>query len=118
MSTVMPQQPQKEDEEEEDEEQGEQFEFEDSTDEEKVQEGTKGICSDSVKAVQLSAGTTPVQSSTKEDSETQGSVSKATGNNVQQLPRTSPPAGQEAKPIKDAASASSSDVPVSESSSR
>lgn len=41
MSTVTSQQPPKDDEEEEDEEQGEEFEFDDSTDEEKIQEDAK-----------------------------------------------------------------------------
>lgn len=43
MSTATSQQPPKDDEEEEDEEQGEEFEFDDSTDEEKIQEDSKRI---------------------------------------------------------------------------
>lgn len=41
MSTATSQQPPKDDEDEEDEEQGEEFEFDDSTDEEKIQEDSK-----------------------------------------------------------------------------
>ncbi|XP_044037919.1 rho guanine nucleotide exchange factor 10-like protein isoform X1 [Siniperca chuatsi] len=95
MSTVMSQQPPKEDEEEEDEEQGEEFLFEDSTDEEKVQEDSKGIGSDSVRSDQMSQ----------------------TGADSTQLLRTSPPAGQEGIPTKDGASISTADVPVNESPS-
>lgn len=97
MSTVMSQQPPKEDEEEEDEEQGEEFLFEDSTDEEKLQEDSKGISPDSVQSVQLSK---------KEDSETSGSVSQTGTDSTQLLHRTSPPAGQEDTPTKDVASIS------------
>lgn len=43
MSTATSRQPPKDDEEEEDEEQGEEFEFDDSTDEEKMQEDREGI---------------------------------------------------------------------------
>lgn len=96
MSTVMSQQPPKEDEEDEDEEQGEEFLFEDSTDEEKLQEDSKGIGSDSVKSVQLSK---------KEDSKTSDSVSH-TGTDSTQLTRTLPPAGQEGVPTNEVASIS------------
>ncbi|XP_019110486.2 rho guanine nucleotide exchange factor 10-like protein isoform X2 [Larimichthys crocea] len=94
MSTVMSQQPPKEDGEEEDEEQGEEFTFEDSTDEEKLQEDSKGISSDS----QLS------KMEVKNTDSTQGL-------------QTSPPAGQEGIPTKDVASVSTADVPVNESPS-
>ncbi|KAG7226722.1 hypothetical protein INR49_014070, partial [Caranx melampygus] len=96
MSTVISQQPPKEDEEEEDEEQGEEFAFEDSAEEEKLQADSKGISS--------------VQVSAKEDS---GTVSQDTS----QLPKSSPPAGQEDTPNKDGASSSTEDVPVSHSPS-
>ncbi|XP_051270583.1 rho guanine nucleotide exchange factor 10-like protein isoform X3 [Dicentrarchus labrax] len=99
MSTVMSQQPPKEDEEEEDEEQGEEFLFEDSTDEDKLQEDSKGISSDSVKSVPLSK---------KEGSETSDST---------QLHTTSPPAGQEGISTKDVTSVPTADVPVNESPS-
>ncbi|XP_040889834.1 rho guanine nucleotide exchange factor 10-like protein isoform X3 [Toxotes jaculatrix] len=107
MSTVMSQQPPKDDEEEEDEEQGEEFVFEDSMDEEKPQEDSKGISSDCVSSVQVSK---------KEHSETSGNVLETVTDNPQ-LPKTSPPAGQEGIPTKDAASISTADVPVSESPS-
>lgn len=77
MSSMMSQQPPKEDEEEDDEEQGEEFTFDDSTDEEKLQDG-KGI--DGVKADQVP---------TKE-----GSRTSPTGGSTQ-LPQTTPPAGPE-----------------------
>lgn len=96
MSTVMSQQPPKEEEEEEEEEQGEEFLFEDSTDEEKLQEDSKGISSDSVRSVQLPK---------KEDSESSGSVSQ-TGTDSAHLLRTLPPAGQEGTPTTDVASTS------------
>ncbi|KAF7662309.1 hypothetical protein LDENG_00238970 [Lucifuga dentata] len=96
MSTVTSQQP-KEDEEEEDEEQGEQFEFEDSTDEEKIQEDT--------------------QLPRKEESEQPDSIAETTTVNTQQPVGAAPPAGQEPNTTKDEASASTTDVPVSESSS-
>lgn len=83
MSTVMSQQPPKEDGEEEDEEQGEEFTFEDSTDEEKLQEDSKGISSDS----QLSK------------------MEVKNTDSTQRL-QTSPPAGQEGIPTKDVASVS------------
>lgn len=85
MSTVISQQPPKEDEEEEDEEQGEEFVFEDSAEEDKLQADSKGISS--------------VQRSTQEDS---GTGSQDTS----QLPKSSPPAGQEDVPNKDVASTS------------
>ncbi|TMS18875.1 Rho guanine nucleotide exchange factor 10 [Larimichthys crocea] len=94
MSTVMSQQPPKEDGEEEDEEQGEEFTFEDSTDEEKLQEDSKGISSDS----QLSK------------------MEVKNTDSTQRL-QTSPPAGQEGIPTKDVASVSTADVPVNESPS-
>lgn len=96
MSTVSPQQPQMMEEEEE-EEQGEEFEFEDSTDEEKVQADTKEISSDSVKPVQLAVEEAPLQANTQ----TQDTSSKTTSAVSQPLPSTSPPAGQEANPSKD-----------------
>lgn len=108
MSTGMSQQqPPKEDEEEDDEEQGEEFSFEDSADEEKLQEGRTGVTSDSLGAVQLSK---------KEDRETPGSVSQ-TGADCTQLLRTSPPAGQEGILTGDEAPICTADVPVNESPS-
>ncbi|XP_041813379.1 rho guanine nucleotide exchange factor 10-like protein isoform X1 [Chelmon rostratus] len=104
MSTVMSQQLPKEDEEEEDEEQGEEFVFEDSTDEEKLQEDSKGISSDS----------RPAQLSTKEGSETSDSAAQ-TGTDSTPHVRSSPPAGQEGISTKDVASISTPDVPVNES---
>ncbi|KAM7422045.1 hypothetical protein PAMA_010230 [Pampus argenteus] len=94
MSTVMSQQPPKEDEEEDDEEQGEEFVFEDSTDEEKLQEDSKGTGPDTARAVQLSK---------KEDSEASDSTK------------------QLSRPLeistKDGTCFSTADVPVSESPS-
>lgn len=58
MSTVMSQQPPKEDEEEEDEEQGEEFTFEDSADEDNVQEDRKGISSRSVQSTEKAGSET------------------------------------------------------------
>nr|XP_020447487.1 rho guanine nucleotide exchange factor 10-like protein [Monopterus albus] len=105
MSTVISLQPPKENEEEdEDEEQGEEFVFDDSTDEEKHQEDSKGIGSDSVRSVHVSKN---------EDSETSDSVSQTPTDSTQL-----PPAGQEDSiPTKDLASVSTADVPVSESPS-
>ncbi|KAM4613432.1 rho guanine nucleotide exchange factor 10-like protein [Polymixia lowei] len=114
MSTVRPQQPQKEDEEEEDEEQGEQFEFEDSADEEKPQEDAKKISSDSAEAVQPTMETKRA----KEESQTQANGSKTASDNSQQQPSTAPPAGQKVHCSTAAVSTSSTDVPVSEASSR
>ncbi|XP_073324983.1 rho guanine nucleotide exchange factor 10-like protein [Pagrus major] len=105
MSTVMPQPPPKEDEEEEDEEQGEEFTFED-TDEEKLQEDSKGINSDAIGSVQVSK---------KEGSETSDTVSKTDMDSTQL--KTSPPAGQEGADNKHGASISTSDVPVNDSPS-
>ncbi|TKS70795.1 Rho guanine nucleotide exchange factor 10-like protein [Collichthys lucidus] len=94
MSTVVSQQPPKEDGEEEDEEQGEEFTFEDSTDEEKLQEDSKGISSDS-------------------------RLSKMEVKNTDSTQRlqNSSPAGQEGIPTKDVASVFTADVPVNESPS-
>lgn len=94
MSTVMSQQPLKEDEEEEDEEQGEEFIFEDSADDEKPQEDSKGVGPDNA---------IPVQLSKKEGSETSDSVSRAVTDSTQ-LPRPLPPQGQEEIPTKDVTS--------------
>ncbi|XP_038551361.1 rho guanine nucleotide exchange factor 10-like protein isoform X2 [Micropterus salmoides] len=104
MSTVMSQQPPKEDEEEEDEERGEEFLFEDSMDEEKLQEDSKGT------------GSVRSDQSKKEDRQTSDSVPQ-TGTDSTQLLRTSPSAGQEDIPTKDVASISPPDVPVNASSS-
>lgn len=93
MSTVMSQQPPKEDEEEEDEERGEEFLFEDSMDEEKLQEDSKGT------------GSVRSDQSKKEDRQTSDSVPQ-TGTDSTQLLRTSPSAGQEDIPTKDVASIS------------
>ncbi|XP_018535020.1 rho guanine nucleotide exchange factor 10-like protein isoform X1 [Lates calcarifer] len=106
MSTVLSQQPPKEDEEEDDEEQGEEFVFEDSTDEEKLQEDSKGISLDCVSSVHMSK---------KVDTEASDSVSQTVKDKTQ-LPKISPPAGQEGNPTKDL-SISAADVPVSESPS-
>ncbi|XP_076599261.1 rho guanine nucleotide exchange factor 10-like protein isoform X2 [Chaetodon auriga] len=103
MSTVMSQPPPKEDEEEEDEEQGEAFSFEDSADEEKLQDA-KGISPDSRSA----------QMSRKEGSETSDGAAQ-TGTDSTQLVRMSPPAGQEGTTTKEVASASTPDAPVNES---
>ncbi|XP_047438370.1 rho guanine nucleotide exchange factor 10-like protein isoform X2 [Mugil cephalus] len=103
MSIMMSQQPPKDDEEEDDEEKGEEFEFEDSTDDEKLQEDGKRISSECV------------QVSKQEASETSGSASQ-TATDVEQLPKTSPPAGPE-EIVKDAAPNTSTDVPVTESPS-
>lgn len=91
MSTVLSQQPPKEDEEEDDEEQGEEFVFEDSTDEEKLQEDSKGISLDCVSSVHMSK---------KVDIEASDSVSQTVKDKTQ-LPKISPPAGQEGNPTKD-----------------
>ncbi|XP_034724154.1 rho guanine nucleotide exchange factor 10-like protein isoform X3 [Etheostoma cragini] len=108
MSTVMAQQqPPKEDEEEEDEEQGEAFSFEDSEDEEKLEENSKGITTESAKSVQLSK---------KEESETSGGVSQ-TGTDCTQPVTPAPPAGQEGILPEGVASISPADVPVTESPS-
>ncbi|XP_045888409.1 rho guanine nucleotide exchange factor 10-like protein isoform X4 [Micropterus dolomieu] len=104
MSTVMSQQPPKEDEEEEDEERGEEFLFDDSMDEEKLQEDSKGT------------GSVRSDQSKKEDRQTSDSVPQ-TGTDSTQLLRTSPSAGQEDIPTKDVASISTPDVPVNASSS-
>lgn len=106
MSNVMSQQPPKEDEEEEDEEQGEEFVFEDSADEEKLQEDSKGVGPDSARPVQLSK---------KEGSVTSDGVSQTVTDSTQQLPGSLPPAGKEEIPTKDVTS--TADVPVSESPS-
>ncbi|XP_069567386.1 rho guanine nucleotide exchange factor 10-like protein isoform X1 [Brachyistius frenatus] len=108
MSTMMSQQPPKEDAEEEEEEKGEEFVFDDSTDEERLQEDGKGISLDSA---------TPVQPPKKEDSETSGSLSSPVTDGTQPL-KTSPPAGQEDIVPKDVASVPATDVPVTESPSR
>ncbi|XP_040015692.1 rho guanine nucleotide exchange factor 10-like protein isoform X2 [Xiphias gladius] len=107
MSTVMSQQPPKEDEEEEDEDQGEEFVFEDSTDEEKLPEDSKGSSPDCVSSVQVSQ---------KEDSVTSDRASRTVAGRTQP-PETSPSAGQEGIPTKEAAPVSTADVPVSESPS-
>lgn len=92
MSTVMSQQPPKEDEEEEDEEQGEEFTFEDSADEEKLQDDGKGISSHSV------------QLPKKAGSETSEIASgRGTQLDCTQLAAL-PPAGQEGIPTEDVAS--------------
>ncbi|XP_062271880.1 rho guanine nucleotide exchange factor 10-like protein isoform X2 [Scomber scombrus] len=106
MSAVITQQPPKEDEEEEEEEQGEEFVFEDSTDEEKLQEDSKGVGPESAK---------PVQMSKKEDSVTSDNVSQTVTDSTQQLSKPLPPAGQEEIPTKDVTP--TTDVPVSESPS-
>ncbi|XP_029990135.1 rho guanine nucleotide exchange factor 10-like protein isoform X3 [Sphaeramia orbicularis] len=109
MSTVMSQQPPKEDEEEEDEEQGEEFVFEDSTDEEKPQEESKGSISESVGSV---------QSPKTQTNDTSDILQTPTERpQEQQLSNTSPPAGQEGTLTTEKASISTADVPVSESSS-
>lgn len=84
MSAVVSQQLPKEDEEEEDEELGEEFVFDDTTDEETSQEDTKENGSNSVLLTKHG------------DSETQ-TDSDANA----QLPRTSPPAGQEGISTRD-----------------
>lgn len=76
MATATSQQPPKDDEEEEDEEQGEEFEFDDSTDEEKIQEDTKGMDS--------------VLSTEQKSNEILIATEKA------ELLKSAPPAGQEA----------------------
>lgn len=91
----MSQQPPKEDEEEEDEEQGEEFVFEDSADEEKLQEDSKGVGPDSARPVQLSK---------KEGSVTSDGVSQTVTDSTQQLPGSLPPAGKEEIPTKDVTS--------------
>ncbi|XP_008305141.1 rho guanine nucleotide exchange factor 10-like protein [Stegastes partitus] len=103
MSTMMSQQPPKEDEEEDDEEQGEAFVFED-TDEEKLQEGSKGISSDTV---------APVHVPRKEDCETAGTVSQTDST---QPSTNAAPAGPECIANKEITSGSTTDVPVTESS--
>lgn len=76
MSTATSQQPPKDDEEEEDEEQGEEFEFDDSADEEKIQEDSKRMdC---------------VLSTEEQSSEMLTVTEKA------ELLKSAPPAGQEA----------------------
>ncbi|XP_058487431.1 rho guanine nucleotide exchange factor 10-like protein isoform X2 [Solea solea] len=106
MSTVMSQQPPKEDEEEDDEEQGEEFQFDDSTDEDTFCEDSRGTGSDCVASVQVS---------NKEDSGTSESVSQ-TITDSKQLPKASPPAGQEGDiPTKAVTFISTADVAVSES---
>ncbi|XP_053300582.1 nucleolin [Pleuronectes platessa] len=109
MSTVMSQPRPKEDEEEEEEEQGEEFVFDDSTDEEKPEEDSKGIRLDCVSSVQVSKK--------KEDSGTSGNVSQTITDGTK-LPETSPPAGQEGISTEVKASLSPADAPVSESPSR
>lgn len=80
MSTATSQPPSKDDEEEEDEEQGEAFEFDDSTDEEKTQEGSKRMdC---------------VLSAVEKSSEMLTATKKAS------LLKSAPPAGEEANPSK------------------
>ncbi|XP_028261452.1 rho guanine nucleotide exchange factor 10-like protein isoform X2 [Parambassis ranga] len=101
MSSMMSQQPPKEDEEEDDEEQGEEFMFDDSTDEEKLQDG-KGTDSDCVKADQVP---------TKE-----GCQTSPTGGSTQ-LPKTTPPAGPEGIVTKEDEASAPADVPVTESPS-
>ncbi|XP_026162721.1 rho guanine nucleotide exchange factor 10-like protein isoform X2 [Mastacembelus armatus] len=107
MSTVISQQPLKEDEEEEDEEQGEGFTFEDSADEEKLQEDSKGIGSDSVSSVHVSKN---------KDNERSDTPSHTVQDSTQPS-ETLPPAGQEGIPTSNLASISTTDVPVSESPS-
>ncbi|XP_074521516.1 rho guanine nucleotide exchange factor 10-like protein isoform X2 [Halichoeres trimaculatus] len=101
MSTVMSQQPPKEDEEEEDEEQGEAFSFDDTTDEEKNKEDSKGISSDA-------AGSDSSKHKASDSSTQKGTDGK-------ELLETSPSSGQEGNPSKDATANSSGDVPASES---
>uniref|UniRef100_A0AAQ5XGU9 DH domain-containing protein n=1 Tax=Amphiprion ocellaris TaxID=80972 RepID=A0AAQ5XGU9_AMPOC len=105
MSTMMSQQPPKEDEEEDDEEQGEEFVFDDSADEEKLQEDSKGVSSDCVPPVQLLR---------KEDSGTASSVSQSDST---QLSKTASTAGLECIANNDVTSVSNTDVPVTESPS-
>lgn len=95
MSTVVSQQLLKEDGEDDDEEQGEEFEFDDSTDEDKLQEDSKTVI-DCVK---------PVQASKHEDNVTSGSVSQ-TFTDSTLLPTTSPSAGPDGVATKDPVSVS------------
>ncbi|KAL3978599.1 hypothetical protein ACER0C_019661 [Sarotherodon galilaeus] len=104
MSTVVSQQLLKQDGEDDDEEQGEEFEFDDSTDEDKLQEDSKTII-DCVK---------PVQASKHEDNVTSGSISQ-TFTDSTRLPTASPSAGPDSVATKDPASVSTTDVPVTES---
>ncbi|KAM7401713.1 hypothetical protein PAMP_017008 [Pampus punctatissimus] len=106
MSTVMSQQPPKEDEEEDDEEQGEEFVFEDSTDEEKLQEDNKGTDTDSARAVQLSK---------KENSEASVNVSHIVTDSTKQLSRPLEISTKDGTSFSTAVILT--DVPVSESPS-
>ncbi|XP_030586314.1 rho guanine nucleotide exchange factor 10-like protein isoform X1 [Archocentrus centrarchus] len=106
MSTMMSQQLPKEDEEDDDEEQGEEFEFDDSTDEDKLQDDSKA----------MTECVRPVQASKNGDNLTSGGASQ-TFTDSAQLPTTSPSAGPDSIVTKDPASISTTDVPVTESPS-
>lgn len=82
MSTVMSQQPPKEDEEEEDEEQGEEFTFDDSADEETVQEDSKGTSSHSA------GSTEKAGSETSESASRLGALPPAGREDVAPVPTT------------------------------
>lgn len=93
MSTVVSQQLLKEDGEDDDEEQGEEFEFDDSTDEDKLQEDSKTV-TDCVK---------PVHASKHEDNVTSGSVSQTFTDSTT---TTSPSAAPDGVATKDPVSVS------------
>ncbi|XP_053725045.1 rho guanine nucleotide exchange factor 10-like protein isoform X1 [Synchiropus splendidus] len=105
MSTAVSQQPPKDDEEEEDEEHGEEFQFDDSSDEEKLP-GVGIVCD----SEQLSKEEVSKLLENKSQTEVQC--------DSQQMVRCSTPAGKEGNPDKDVTSNVTADVLVNDSSSR